>query len=162
MLQAEKSQSRILSILVGWRHCLTWQKGLKGLKWRVIWWTSKKVVEPGEGLSEPLLARATPRCCSVRGLAGSRCGMPVAAMGNVAWQGLRWCAIIFWASSKEWKEWTEVTVVHYQQNNPHSPLKVIILSLWAPVICSRHAQSNSSFSFTSAQSTAEKHKQYPK
>lgn len=48
----------------------------------------QKVVEPGEGLSEPLLARATPCCCSVGGLAGSRCGMPVAAVVNVAWQGL--------------------------------------------------------------------------
>lgn len=48
----------------------------------------QKVVEPGEGLSEPLLVRATPLCCSVRGLAGSRCGMPVAAIANVAWQGL--------------------------------------------------------------------------
>lgn len=48
----------------------------------------QNMVEPGEGLSEPLLVRATQRCCSVRGLAGSRCGMPVAAIVDVAWQGL--------------------------------------------------------------------------
>lgn len=47
----------------------------------------QKMVEPGEGLSEPLLVRATPRCCSAKGLAGSRCGMPVAATLNVAGRG---------------------------------------------------------------------------
>lgn len=48
----------------------------------------QKTVEPGEGLSERLLVRATPRCCSAKGLAGSRCGMPVAAVVDVTWQGL--------------------------------------------------------------------------
>lgn len=48
----------------------------------------QKTVEPGEGLSEPLLVRATPRCCLARGLVGSRCGTPVVAIADVAWQGL--------------------------------------------------------------------------
>lgn len=125
-----------------WRCFLEWLNGLEGLKWREIWWTSRRRPEPGRRLPKPSPLRATPCCWSAKGLAGSRCGIPVAVIACVSWQGLWWCVIIFWASSKEWKEWTEVTVVHYQQNNPHSPRKVIILSLWAPVICSQHAQSH--------------------
>jgi len=58
----------------------------EGLKWRDLV-NFQKTAEPGKGLSEPLLVRATPHCCSTKGLAGSRCGMPAAAAVDVAGRG---------------------------------------------------------------------------